>query len=108
MTVLQPFLAMNGTHNYRCIHSKRITNIFFSRRISSEKSPTIVVANFFFFFRQMTDLIVYVPLFSTEITRFTVKPAVTGSSPCFSQKVFRAFAEADETEGSRLSFFSAL
>ena len=57
---------------------------------------------FFFFFRQTTDLIVYV-LFSTEFTRFTVNPAVTGSSPCFSQKLFRAFVKADETEGSPLS-----
>ena len=71
----------------------------FSRRFSGEKSPTITV-DFFFFFRQTTDLIVYVPLFidftrslvlvSTVFTRFTVNPAVTGSSPCFSQKLFRA------------------
>ena len=43
----------------------------------------------------------YVPLFtdftrsrvlvSTVFTRFTVNPAVTGSYPCFSQKLFRAF-----------------
>ena len=53
-----------------------------------------------FFFRQTTDLIVYVPLFtgftrsrvlvSTVFVRFTVNPAVTASSPCFSQKLFRA------------------
>ena len=36
----------------------------FSRRYSNEKSPAITVASFF---RQTTDLIVYVPLF-TEIT----------------------------------------
>ena len=47
----------------------------------------------------------YVPLFSTDFTLFTVNPAVTGSSPCFSQKIFRAFAKADETEGSPLSIF---
>ena len=55
-------------------------------------------------FRQTTDLIVYVPLFTdfthsrvlvnTVFTRFTVNPAVTGSSPCFSQKLFRAFFSA--------------
>ena len=59
-----------------------------------------------FFFRQTTYLIVYVPLLSTDFTRFTVNPAITGSSPCFSQKLFRAFAKADGTEGSPL--FSAL
>ena len=61
----------------------------------------------FFFFRQTTDLIVYVPLFSTDFIRFTVNPAVTGSSPCFSQKLFRfrAFAKADETEGSPRPIF---
>ena len=52
------------------------------RHFSSEKSPTITVASlFFFFFRQTTDPIVYVPLFtdftplrvlvSTDFTRFT-------------------------------------
>ena len=62
------------------------------------------------FSRQTTDLIAYVPLFSTDFTRFTVNPAVTGSSPCFSQKLFRAFAKADETEGPlfQLQLFSAL
>ena len=77
----------------------------FSRRFSSEKSPTITVTSFFCFFCQTTDLIVYVPLFSIDFTRFTGNPAVTGSSPCFSQKPFRAFAKADETEGSPLSIF---
>ena len=37
-------------------------------------------------------------------TRFTVNPAVTGSSPCFSQKLFRAIFFGTV----RLSFFSAL
>ena len=36
--------------------------------------------------------------FCTDFTRFTVNPAVTGLSPCFSQKLFRAFANADETD----------
>ena len=57
---------------------------FFNRRFSGEKSPTITVASFFSFFRQTTDIIVYVPLFST---RFTVNPAATGSCPCFRQKL---------------------
>ena len=43
--------------------------------------------------------------FLVDFTRFTVNPAVTGSSPCFSQKLFRAFAKAEETEGSPLSIF---
>ena len=57
----------------------------------------------FLFFRQTTDLIVYVPLFtdftrspvlvsSLYFTRFTVNPAVTGSSPCFSQKLSSIFS----------------
>ena len=41
--------------------------IIFSRRFSSEKSPTITVSSFF---RQTTDLIVYVPLF-TETDKTT-------------------------------------
>ena len=35
-----------------------------------EKSPTITVASFFSFFRQTTELIAYVPLF-TETDKFT-------------------------------------
>ena len=71
-------------------------------------APTLdVPVLFLFFFRQTTDLIAYVPLFSTDLTWSTVNPAVTGSSYCFRQKLFRAFAKADETEGSPLSFFSA-
>ena len=54
----------------------------------------------FFFFRQTTDLILHVSLCSRDLARFTVKPAVTGSSPCFIQKLVRAFAKADETEAS--------
>ena len=65
----------------------------------------LVVSFFLLFFCQSTDLIVYVPLFSTDFTRFTANPAVTDSSPCFSQKLFRAFAKADQTEGSPLSIF---
>ena len=59
---------------------------------------------FFSFFRRTTDLTVYVPLFtdftcsqvlvSTVFTRFTVNPAVTGSSPCLSQKLLRAIVLA--------------
>ena len=44
----------------------------------------------------------YAPLFSTDFNRF--RAAVAGSSPCFSQKLFRAFAKPDETEGL-LNFF---
>ena len=46
---------------------------FFSRRFSSEKCPTLTVASFlyyFFFFRETTDLIAYVPLF-TETDKTT-------------------------------------
>ena len=60
---------------------------------------------FLFYFRQTTDFIMYVPLFSTDFIRITVNPAVTGSSPCLNQKLFRSFAKADETEGSPLSIF---
>ena len=60
---------------------------------------------FFFFLRQTTDPFVYVPLFSTDFNQLTGNQAVTGSSPCFSQKRFRAFAKADETEGSLFHFF---
>ena len=83
-----------------CILLLNTFSMHFSRRFSSEKSPTITVTSFFLFFRQTTDLIAYVPLFtdltrsrvlvSAVFTRFTVDPAVTGSSPCLSQNLFRA------------------
>ena len=76
------------------------TFTFLNPRFSSRLLQWLV------FFRQTTDLIVYIPLFSTDFNRFTGNPAVTGSSPCFSQKLYRAFAKTDETEGSPLSFFS--
>ena len=60
------------------------------------------------FFRQTTDLMVCVPLFSTDFTRSTVNPAVTGSSPCFSQTLFRAFAKAERLKGPLFQFFSPL
>ena len=61
------------------------------------------MASFFPFFRQTTDLIVHVPLFSTNFIRLRGNPVVKGSNPCFSHKLFRALAKADETEGSPLS-----
>ena len=67
----------------------------FSRRFSSEKSPTITVASFFFFFFVK-------PQTSSCMYHFL---AVTGSSPCFSQKLFRSFAKADETEGYSFNIF---
>ena len=60
------------------------------------------------FLCQATDLIVYVPLFSTDFTRFTVNRAITDSSPCLSQKLFRAFAKRTRQKGPLFQFFSAL
>ena len=70
----------------------------FSRRFSREKYPTLTVASFFFFFssdhRPHRVCTIFYRLHSRShvlvSTRFTVNPAVTGSSPCFSQKRFRA------------------
>ena len=44
-------------------------------------------------------------LFSTDFNQLTGNPAFMGSSPCFDQKLFRAFAKVDNTEGSPLSLF---
>ena len=61
------------------------------------------------FFRQTTELILYIQLFSTDFSRFRGNPAVAYSSPCFNQKLFCAFAKSDEIEGSRFHLiFSAL
>ena len=60
--------------------------------------PTLTVASFFLFFssdhRPHRVCTTFYRLHSRShvlvSTRFTVNPAVTGSSPCFSQKLFRA------------------
>ena len=98
---LKSFYTEHRSFQFIYFNLNQFSFLIFSRRFSSEKSPTITVTSFFFFFRQTPDLIVYVPPFtdftrsrvlvSTVCTRFTVNPAVTGSSPCFSQKLFRAF-----------------
>ena len=72
----------------------------FSRRFSREKCPTLTVASFFSFLFFSSDhrphrvCTTFYRLHSRShvlvSTRFTVNPAVTGSSPCFSQKLFRA------------------
>ena len=104
----------------------------FSRRFSREKCPILAVASFFFssdhrphrvcttFYRLHCRSHVLVS------TRFTVHPAVTGSSPCFSQKLFRAiffgtvrlfqffsvlcdfFSNFFVSKGSSLNFFDIL
>ena len=71
-------------------------------KCSSEKCLTFTSA-VFSPICQITDLYLYV-LISTDFNRFTGNPAATGSSPCCSQKLFRAFAKADETEGFLPSF----
>ena len=63
---------------------------------------------FFSFFRQTTELTLYVPLSSTDFNRYRRNTADAGPSPCFSQKLFRAFANLDEIEGSPVSIFSAV
>ena len=74
------------------------SSVVFSRRFSREKCPTLTVASFFPFFssdhRPHRVCTTFYRLHSRShvlvSTRFTVNPAVTGSSPCFSQKLCRA------------------
>ena len=69
-----------------------------SRCFSKKKCPTLTVASFFSFFssdhRPHRVCTTFYRLHSRShvlvSTRFTVNPAVTGSSPCFTQKLFRA------------------
>ena len=69
------------------------------------KSARLLQWVFLFFFRQITDFTLHVQLFSTDFNRFTRNPVVTGSSSCLSQKLFRAFAKADESEWFPFSIF---
>ena len=65
--------------------STLILKFVFSRRFSIEKCPTITVASLFSSDHR-PHRVCSTPLFSTDFNRFTGNPAVTISSPCFSQK----------------------
>ena len=83
--------------------------IIFSRRFSSEKNPTITVSSFF---RQTTDLIVYVPLF-TETDKFTQakfdQGKLTAKGPPFHFLPFlRNLQNRKTPKGPPFQFFSAL
>ena len=74
---------------------------FFSRRFSSEKSPTIAVASFFFFSSDYS-LIAYVPLFYelftfTKSTQYLILNASKG-----------LYLEMQNPEGSSFQFFDAM
>ena len=51
--------------------------------------------------------IVYEFLYGTDFFWFTENPGVTDTSHCFSQKLFPAFAKADETEVRLFQFRSS-
>ena len=82
-----------GFFRYRRREYLEVLLVFLSLRYGADLGRSRLV-------RQTTDLIVYVPLFtdftrsrvvvSTVFTQFTVNPVITGSSPCFSQKLFQA------------------
>ena len=78
-----------------------------------EKSPTITVASFFsFFFRQTTELIAYVPLF-TETDKFTQAKLdqckLTAKGPPFRFLPFlRNLQNRKTPKGPPFQFFSAL
>ena len=82
-----------------------------------EKSPTITVASFFSSDHRphrvcTTFYRLHVSTHSRVLVsaRFTVNPTVTGSSPCFSQKLFRAifFPISFVAKGSPFKFFDIL
>ena len=56
-----------------------------------------------FFVRPQNSPCIY--HFSVDFNRFRRNRVVAGSSPCFIQKLFRAFAIVDQTEGSPFIFF---
>ena len=57
-----------------------------------------------FFVRPQSSPCMY-RFFVTWVNRFSGNPTVAGSSPCFSLKLFPAFAKPQETKGSLLSIF---
>ena len=71
---------------------KVVLFFIFSRRFSSRR----------FFFRQTTDLIVYLPLFSTDFFRFTVRVHA------LAKNFFEHLRKRTSLKGPLFSFFSAL
>ena len=91
--------------SYLC-KRRRDKESLFSRRFSFlAKVPDYYSGSFFLFFSSGHRPHPVCTTFCTDFNRLTYNPAVTGSSPCFSHKRFRAFSKADETEGSPLSIF---
>ena len=69
----------------------------FSSKIKESVDP-IFKNSRIVFFRLTTELTLHVPLFGAEVNRFRGNPVIAGSSPCFSQKLLRPFAKADEAK----------
>ena len=70
----------------------------FSWRFSTKRARLL---QWLVFFRQTTELL---SVFGTEVNQFRGNPAVTGSSPCYSQKLFRAIHLQNRTRLKGLPF----
>ena len=77
-----------------------VEKVVFESYWALDTAPTWAVPGLFLLF----SLTLFVPLFGTEVNRFSGNLAVAGSSPCFTAKLFRAFAKPDVTEGSFFDF----
>ena len=94
---------LNENENVTCSGSASFQTFL---RCFQRKSTTLTVANFFVSATWSVHfLCTFVCTFSTTWYRgrFRGNQVVAGSSPCISQKIFRAFAKPDETEGSNFS-----
>ena len=98
LTTLGMIVMQGSTRGSILVSVVSLFSEIFSRRFSREKCPTLTVASFFSCFssdhRPHRVCTTFYRLHSRShvlvSTRFTVNPAVTRSSPCFSQKLFRA------------------
>ena len=95
------FLTLKLLLKLSCEHSSCYIQFLFSFLKTSSRLLQWLV------FRQTTEITLYVQFFSTDINRFRGNPAIAGSSSCFSQKLFRAFAKPDE-DFRHLETFSKL
>ena len=118
LTTLGMIVMQGSTRGSILVSVVSLFSEIFSRRFSREKCPTLTVASFFSCFssdhRPHRVCTTFYRLHSRShvlvSTRFTVNPAVTGSSPCFSQKLFRAifFGTVRLAKGSPFKFFDIL
>ena len=87
--------------------------VFFQKKVfcafwALDIAPTLDVPVLFFFFRQTTDVTLYVPLFSTDVNRFTGTQRSRVRVPASVRNFFEHLRKRTRLKGPLFQLFSAL